>query len=278
MRWSRPMSAARLLAALLLVGAAAGAAAADFEGVIESKVTVSGGEGGGSSRTFISRLGTRQEMVIGPNGQAMTMVTVMLKEKPGVAYMVNDDQKTYAEIDFASMRQAAAKSTETYQARRLGEEKVAGFSCVHGQVEGSKGDHWEVWTTKEISGGESYWASQSSRREERDTAGLYRAMKEAGLDGWPVKVVIQSKGSRDGAVTWEATKIERKSLPGSLFSLAGYTKSEGAGPMAAMRQMKLSPEQQKGMEEAMEAMKKMPPEQRKRMEEMMKGMQGQGEK
>jgi hypothetical protein len=271
MIWSVSTSAPKLLASILVLGSAGLATAAGFEGVIESRMKMSGQAEGGTSRTFVSQAGMRQEVTFGKKGEAVTMVTLILRSKPGLAFMVNDDKKTYAELDLASMKGAAAeKSPEKYTVTRLGNEKVAGYDCAHGKVQSSKGDHWEVWATREISGAEDFWSSLSSEQKDQGGARLYKAMKDAGLDGWPVKMVVQGKGSGEGPMTWEATRIERKALASHLFSLAGYKKSE-SGPMGAMGQMKLSPAQQKELDDALKGLS---PEQRKQMEEMMKGMQG----
>jgi hypothetical protein len=266
-------SAPTLLAAAVLLGSAGPAAAADFEGVIESRATMAGhADGSGTARTFVSAAGTRQEMTMGAKGQSMSMVTLVLKAKPGKAFMVNDEKKTYSEIDVAALKAAGEKSPEKFTARRLGSAKVAGYGCAHGLVEGSKGARWEVWTTRDIAGDASFWAEQAGEKQGGAGAGIFRAMKDAGLDGWPLKWVVKQKGPDGGeaAVTWEATKVERRSLSGSLFSLSGYTRSED-GPMGAMGQMKLPPEQQKQMDEMM---KNLTPEQRKQMQEMMQKTQG----
>ena len=267
-------STTRLLAALLALGTAAQVAAANFEGVIDSRIKMSGkASSAGTSRTFVSPAGTRQEMTFGAKGESITLVTLVLRSKPGIVFVLNDAKKTYSEMDPASLGEAGEKSQVKYTVRRIGSEKVAGQECTRGMVQGSNGDRWEVWAAKDIAGADDFWAGQAGGAPARGVlpAGLARAMKEAGLDGWPVKWIVRPKNSADGTMTWEATRIERRSLPASTFSLAGYTRSEGGGPLGAAQQMKLSPAQQKELDDAM---KDMSPEDRKQMEQMMKGMQG----
>ena len=96
-----------------------------------------------------------------------------------------------------------------------------------------------------------------------------KALKDAAIEGYPIRMVM--KESETGPVTMrmEATTVERRSLPGSLFEVpAGYKETSMMGVMAQ------TPEQAQQMEGAQarmrEAMEKMPPEQRKRMKEMLK--------
>jgi hypothetical protein len=265
---------AKLLAVLLALGTAGQVAAADFEGVIESRIKMSGkASAAGTSRTFVSPAGTRQEMTFGAKDDAVTLVTLVLRSKPGLVYVLSDAKKTYTEMDPASLGGAGEKSSVKYTVRRIGSEKVAGQECTHGMVQGSNGDRWEVWAAKDITGADDFWAGQAGGQDTGSgaTAGLARAMKEAGLDGWPVKWIARPKNAADGTMTWEAIRIDRRSLPASTFSLAGYARSEGGGPLGAAQQMKLSPAQQKELDDAM---KDLSPEDRKQMEQLMKGMQG----
>ena len=103
------------------------------------------------------------------------------------------------------------------------------------------------------------------RDPNRDEGTFLKALRDDGADGFFVKMVTREKGKPEPTSTMELTKVEKKSVPASLFEIPpGYTKQEGmlgaAGVMA-------SPEQQEQMRKAME---NMTPEQRKQLEEMMK--------
>jgi hypothetical protein len=261
-----------LAAAVALI--AATASAADFEGVMDSKMTVQSEKQAtsGTGRIYMGKGGVRVEMQMampvgqGPAGE-VKMTSLVLKSKPGVVYLVNDAKKTYAEIE--NKQDASQAATEKYTVKKLGSEKVAGYDCGHGLVADEKGEQFEVWTTKDIGGAAEYWASQRGRAGNR--AAMYDALRGAGLDGWPMKWLHRS--GKEGQSVFEITKVQRQAVPASLFDLSGYKKSEG-GVMGMSQQMQLSPEQQKQMDEAMkrrdEAMKNMSPEQRKKMEELMK--------
>jgi Spy/CpxP family protein refolding chaperone len=265
-----------LVAALLAV-LAAPVAGAEFEGMLETKISVqgSGVASGGTSRIWVSRLGMRMEMEIGAGGQGMKMTTLVLRSKPGLAYMVNDARKTYSEVDTTNSPEASRTEEETYSVRKLGSERIAGFDCTHVLVKGNKGSEFEIWSTKDLGSGSDYWASQRSSRS-RST--LAKALQEASADGWPVKSVHRS-GS-EMATTSELVKAERKAVPASLFDLSGYAKSAETGPGGMSGQMQLSPERQKQVDAARrqqkEALKNMTPEQRKQVEEMMKAGQTGG--
>jgi hypothetical protein len=254
-------------AALVLAVPAFGA---EFEGMLESKMTMqgSGTAGGGSQKVWISRAGTRMEMEMGMGGGGMKMATVVLRSRPGVAYLVNDAKKTYSEIDTTKSAAPARGEEETFTVKKLGPEKVAGFDCAHVLVKGSKGSEFEIWSTRDLGTGSEYWASQRSASR----SNLLKAMREASVEGWPVKTIHRSA---EMTVTMELAKAERKAVPASLFDLSGYTKSQDT-----VSQMQMSPEKQKKMDAARrqqeEAMKKMTPEQRKQIEEMMKAGQGAG--
>lgn len=245
---------------------------ADFEGVIESKMAVQGAKvgGGGNAKTYLSKLGTRMEMEMGAAGQGgMKMTTVILKSRPGIAFLVNDARRTYSEIDTRKSGEGASKGEpEKYTVKRLGSGRIAGYDCVHVSVTSDKGDEYEIWSTKELGSGAEYWEGQ--RNAARDRSGLLKALREGGAEGWPMKSLVRTKG-QDTTVSWEVTKVERRAVPASLFDLSAYRKSEGMGFAAPMGQVQMTPEQQRQLDETM---KKMTPEQRKQFEEMMKSMKG----
>jgi hypothetical protein len=270
------------LLAALAVTLAGPAQAADFEGVIDTRLTMTAKQkeesGGGHLRLFVSAPGSRIEMQMTTPMGEMRLTMLHLKAKPGVSYLVNDEKKVYSEIE--GSRGDDKDQAEKITVKRLGNEQVAGYDCVHALVTDEQGEKTEIWSTKALGGAEAFWTAQAGedRQQNRKFRGMAKSLRDAGVDGWPLK--FRSWPREGQEMLWETTKVDRTSVPSSLFSLAGYTKAERG--TSAMGQMKLSPEQQKKMEEGMkqqqeamrEAMKKMSPEQRKQMEEMMKSMQG----
>jgi hypothetical protein len=185
--------------------------------------------------------------------------------------MVNEQRKTYYRHEPSKREKGQpAEKKHSYKVKRTGSGKVAGYDCAIGEVtRDDETEPNEIWTSKAVGGFDSFWRNQAARDRDDDYPTMFASLKSAGLDGWPMKMVSHRKGGK--ATTWEVTKVEKKSVPASMFSLSGYTKSD-----SMMGGMQLSPEQEKQMEHArqqmQEQMKKMTPEQRKQMEEMMKSM------
>jgi uncharacterized protein DUF4412 len=246
---------------------------AQFEGVIESKMTGTSSKGqafASKGMTYVSPKGARMEMDMqGPMG-GMKMTTLHRNAAPGVVVFLNDAKKTYSEWETG--KPSDSRDSHTWTVKKLGAEKVSGYDTTHALATNEKGEEIEVWVTKELGGAAAFWAGQ----ERRGKSGMFQALHEQGLDGWPMRMKTHQK--EGDSITWEVVRVEKKSVPGSLFEVpSGYTKSEGMFGMAG--QMQLSPEQQKQMDEAKkrmdEALSKMTPEQRKQYEEMMKSMGGE---
>ena len=119
-------------------------------------------------------------------------------------------------------------------------------------------------------GKHGYWMSFASssdwlaalNRRQPDGGSWITALKDQGIEGFPVRWVIRKKGSTQPLATMEMTRLEKKSLPPSLFEIpAGYTEAA-----FAMRGG-LTPEQEKALSSMRE---NMTPEQRRAYEDAMK--------
>jgi Domain of unknown function (DUF4412) len=256
----------------VLAGAvlAAAPAFAQFEGEIDMKITGQGMTGTG--KVYVSKAGSRTEMDMQTAQVPLHMVTLMKFSAPDVIYLVNDKSKTYTEMNLKSARESAAKTAgakEPYSAKLLGSERVLGYSTKHVLLSRS-GDRSEmdVWTTKDIMG-LSYESMRGLMRRSAgdDDGSMIKALRDAGADGFFVKMITREKGKAEPLMTMELTKAEKKSVSASLFDIPpGYTKQEGMMGAAGVA----SPEAAEQMRKAME---NMTPEQRKQMEEMMKRQQ-----
>lgn len=249
-----------LLAALL-----ATPARAEFEGVIEMKMTAE--HGSGTMRTSISKVGWRTEidMQVDPSrpGPKMPMHTVMLGKfkNPDVLYQINDATRTYTELDLKKLRKMGAQrgAQEQYTVRRIGKEKLLGYPCAHVLVTSSQGQQSELWTTKAIPTGD-YMAGMGG--DPASSGGLMKALKEAKADGFILKMVQKEAAGGEPAMTMEVVKVDRRSLPASTFELPpGYTREEGGMGLG------MPPEAKERMREMM---KNLTPEQRKMMEEQLR--------
>jgi hypothetical protein len=272
------------LFALLL---AAGPAFAQFEGVLEMKMTVAAADadaGGGTMTVAIAKAGTRSEMNMQMGPMGVKMVMLQKNATPDLLYQINDSGKTYTEIDLSKMRDMAGQQSDTpqYTVEKLGQETILGYKTQHVRVkektpEAGAGMTTELWTAKDFLDYATFSRLQAQRGKAAGQEALVKALKEAGADGMPLKSVTKTG---DGTkITMEVVKAEKKSLPASTFEIpAGYTKSEG-GLMGMMGGLSgpQADEAKKAMEGAKkqmeEALKNMTPEQREMIEKMMKQRQ-----
>jgi hypothetical protein len=248
---------------------AAAPAFAQFEGELTMKLTMQ--EGAGTGKAYVSKAGARSELDIQSARMPFKMTTLVKTANPDVMYMINDQTKSYAEMDLKKMREQGAKyrdkNKETWTVKRLGRETVNGYSCEHVHITRAEDAKTEQdwWTSKDVSG-LSYESMRGlMRRGNQGDEGIMKALRDAGADGFVVKMITREKGNPTPLSTMELTKAEKKSLPASLFEVpAGYTKQEGTlGAMGVMA----PPGAQEDMRKAME---NLTPEQRKQIEDMMK--------
>lgn len=188
-------------------------------------------------------------------GGGMVIKSLMQKSNPDIIYTINEQNKTYTE-----RIKGEAKETEdnrTYEVKKLGEEKVNGYKCVHALVTEGKETH-EVWNTKDIADYDKYAEAMASNKKMASSK-REKALKDAGCEGMPVKF-IHKGNEREGDVTTELVKLEKKSFSKSDFELpAGYTKSEGGSATGAP-----------GVKSQSEIMNMSPEERAKYIEEMKK--------
>jgi Spy/CpxP family protein refolding chaperone len=261
------------LAMLAAAALAATPAAAQFEGELTMKFTTR--EGIGTGRAYVSRVGARSELDIKSAHMPLKMTTLMKFSNPDVMIMINDQTKTYTEMDVKKTREQAAKmrgdkAKEAWVVKRVGRETVNGFSCENALVtRGDDAKSEQDWCLSKDVAGLSYESMRGlMRRGSPGEEGILKALHDAGVDGFVVKMVTREKGNPVPVSTMELTKVDRKSVPASLFEVpAGYTKQEG---MMGAASVMAGPEAQDQMKKAME---NLTPEQRKQIEEMMKRQQ-----
>ena len=221
------------LFALLL---AALPAFAQFEGVLEMKMTMAGkdGEGGGGTMNVaVAKAGTRSEMNMQMGGDGMKMVMLQKTDTPNMLYRINDANKTYTEMDLAKMRAMAGQQPDTtkYTVEKLGQETILGYKTQHVLVKeqhagAGNGMTTEMWTAKDLLDYATFSKLQVRRAQGAGEEAMIKALKDADADGMPLKsITTTGDGSK---VTMEVVKVDKKSLPASTFEIpAGYTKSEG---------------------------------------------------
>lgn len=261
------MQIVRWLILLLLI--VARPAFAEFEGYMKMKMTMK--ESAGTMQGHISSVGVRTEveMKVPQMGDMPVKMTMLMKfSNPDVVYLLNDAAKTYAEINAKEAGNAGKNRPEKeYTVKKLGKEKVAGYTCEHLLLTAKDGGETEVWTTKDLVDLAIFREHMRRGRQGADMQGIMKALKEAGADGFIAKMITRDQKTGAPVVTLELVKAEKRAVAASMFELpAGYKKQEGMlGMMPGM--MPLSQEQHETVKKAME---KLTPEQRKMLEEMMK--------
>jgi hypothetical protein len=254
------------LAALLVLPLAA---AAQWEGSIDMKI--SGKEVAGSASAFVGKTGSRMQIEMRPAAgpqagtPGMKMTVLARTAEPGVSYLINDAQKSYARIDAKEIEKQVppAERDRKWSVKRLGTDKVAGYACERALVtqEGSDTEN-DVCVTKDLGGSAGLF---NTGRRGSGTE-IEKTLKANNLEGMPVRMLLRKKGDKEVAMSWELVKAEKRPVPASTFEIpAGYRETSMMGTM-------MTPEQQKQIDDAM---KNMTPEQRKMMEQMMK-KQGSG--
>ena len=251
---------------------------AQFEGVLNMKMTITGKDGetggGGTMNVAVAKAGTRCEMNMQTSGMGMKMVMLQKTDTPDTLYRINDANKTYTETDLTKMRAMAGQQTDTktYTVEKLGQETILGYQTQHVLVKdkspaAGNGMTTEMWTAKDLLDYATFSKMQARPGKGAGDAALVKALKDAGADGLPLKSVATTADG--GKVTMEVVKVDKQSVPASTFEIpAGYNKSAG-GMMDMMGGMS-GPQADDAKKRMDEAMKNMTPEQREMIEKMMK--------
>jgi|SRR5581483_199028 len=245
-----------------------GVATAQFEGEVHTKITTK--DGGGFAKTYLSKVGTRSEIDIhSPKLRQVSAhpyhVTTLQKfSEPDLVYNVNDERKVYSVIDLKKINGKTTRfDDDTYTITRLGPDTIAGVVCEKARLISQNQTEIDLCVAKNIAGMEA-WAVLMERAAQVKS-GMFKALKEAKLEGFPVKMVIRRQKQDSPLVTTEVVRIEAKSLPASLFAVPStYTKEDVLSSFA-------TPQIAEGMQNFVN---KMTPAQRKLYEDMKNRMRG----
>lgn len=232
------------------------AALAQFEGVIETKITSLSSSGQSemtaTATNFIKGTSTLIETITNAGGVTVKQAMLMRGQEPNKVYMLDRENKTYTEMDVSGMMESARQQqeeNEVYEVKKIGNEKIQGYNCVHVQVKMKKSNvTMDMWTTKEVAlDWGTYSRMQQNNPALRDNNFL-AALRKENADGTALKAVIEGPGDRGTKTVMEVTKIEKKSLPASLFEIPkDYKKSAGMFGIPGMQDlMKQMQRKQKG--------------------------------
>lgn len=199
------------------------AIAGPFTGVLTMKTTLPNA-GTSDTKLYIGPKGMRAESKTDMPGHAgmVSMTILSLADKLDTVYMINDATKSCMELDVSNVKQEPADDPYLdAKVEKLGKERVNGFDCNHVRLTWPDSDRSvDMWVTKDFLDYFAYARMQGSK--ERRYERLAQKLKSAGLDGFPVKMVM----SPEGVVT-ELVKAERTTPDSSLFEVpANCTKME----------------------------------------------------
>lgn len=233
-----------LLLAFLLLGSPAFAGS-----YLEYKMTL-GKQKSGVVKTWYQAGNSRSEVEIPgvPVGLG-SMVALTLKDKPNKIFVLNQTNATYMEMA-DSDPQKEKKNLSDIEVTVIGQEKVNGFNSTHITLKHKDKKELEhFWLSKEIKG---YKELQQIKGKYMAEDEVIRAYEAKGIQGFPVKMRMQTE---EGEMTMDLVKSEELDIPGSKFSLDGYTKAPdlpiGPGGMDMEKLKNMTPEERQKMVEEM---------------------------
>ncbi|NTV99040.1 MAG: DUF4412 domain-containing protein [Chlorobiaceae bacterium] len=207
-----------------------------FEGVLTMQTSIPGAANA-ETKMFISKEGMRYESTTTVKQLANPIKMVMISPAgtPNLIYLINDETKSYTIIDTDQIKKdletAGRKDFyEDAKIENLGKENVNGYDCTHIRITSDK-NVMEMWVSRDIIDYATYAKMQGAR--DKNMSSLARKLKDAGLDGFPVRTSISmsapsaAEGKEPAAVVTDLVKVEKQGLDASLFKVPdGYVKAE----------------------------------------------------
>ncbi len=207
---------------------------AQFEGIVETKNITT--DEMGKAQEFIMTMWIKKDMVrIETKGGAVPGSTMIYRTDQKKIYMVNDDDKTFFEISQDEKAQeifGVGGTSAKYSVKKTGKRKViAGYSCQQFIIKRNT-EVTELWGTKKLGQlvraiskamGQEHTNVAEGATNEVMKMGIYPMLSVTKLDG----NLIESQ---------EVTRIETKSLEGTLFNLPdGYKRQKSVDMMEGMQ-------------------------------------------
>ncbi len=223
-------------------------ASAQFQGYLDIKVTAQNMQS--TARQYFSKGNVRSETSVNIPGMGVKkMVTIFKASNPDLIVTLDEQNKTYSEINLKEMPMMQMGSDDENDApkdkvkiKKLGKKKVLGYNCDHVRII-SEDRETDLWVTKDILGFDMFEAM--NKQDKSQNQGMMKMIGSSGIKGFPLKMKDKTSG-----MVWQVTKIKKQRVPSSKFSVPkGYKKASIPG-MGGM-----SPEQRKQMEDMMKRMK-----------------------
>ncbi len=200
------------------------AAKLSFEGVIDLNIAMEAGSGDLQLFKAGNRAKLEMKLLVNPMPAPIELGVLLDPKQPDALFLVNDNLRTYSSIDVTPkppLRDSA--SGGEYALKVLGKAKLLGYECTHLTLTRSK-ELVDAWITPDFPDVYAVLKKLQAANPEFGQAEAFRALETAGYAGLPMRCIVVRDGQR---VTTEVRKIERKTLPASLFAVPGdYKRSE----------------------------------------------------
>ena len=153
-------------------------------------------------------------------------ITIQKLSEPDRVISLNDERKTYTITDLKSLRGEVVPgaSPKTYTVKKLGRDTVAGLACEKAAVTSSDGTRSALCVSTEVIPSSAWGAAQNWSEGSSD---MIKALRDAGLDGFPIRMTILPKGESQAAYTLELVRLETRPIPSSVFEVPpGYAEAK----------------------------------------------------
>ncbi|MFC1585879.1 DUF4412 domain-containing protein [Fibrobacterota bacterium] len=185
-------------------------------------------QGSGVVELKISEKATRSTIKMDQLQMKISMDFLIMHDNPNLIYQINDESKTYSVMDLSHIQSQAEKSppAQDIVVKKLGEENILGYKTTHVRVI-QDGQEVDMWVSKDIEVYSVLKKLQAANSQASSQLEAYKALEKKGLEGFPMKTVINHKGTK---TTMEVVKLEEKSFPQNTFKVPnGYTQTQGFG-------------------------------------------------
>ena len=171
------------------------------------------------------------QLTVNPLPEPIRLGVLIDAKTPKTAYLLSEMTKSYSSLDLTDAGEPPVKELEKsknknqYKVKILGQKKILGLLCTHVTLMRDK-DLIDAWVTKEMPEVYAVLRKLQNVNPQIGEAALFQALDESGHAGLPLNCIVIRDGQR---VTTEVKKIERRSLPASVFLIPkNYVRTEGA--------------------------------------------------
>jgi hypothetical protein len=200
--------------------------AARFEGLLDMSLTMETGSGDLQLSLSGDMAKLDMQLLINPVPQPIRLAVLMDQRAPKTAYLLSDMTRTYSSINLSEAANLTddSKAKGKFKVKNMGQEKILGFAVTHVTLT-RENELIDAWITKDMPDVYAVLKRLQEANPQIGEAALFKALDETGYSGLPMRCIVVRDGQR---VTTEVKKVERRSLPASLFTIPkDYARTEG---------------------------------------------------